>query len=111
MGFLPACQEKGQLMDLVRACNKLFPLCVEEDAASWIWCALAMGFSHYLSRKKPSHGFGGSARDGHPPVPVKEKAVSWTWCALASGFPRKPGKPQEVPGDLSKPKHATLVNK
>ena len=98
-------------MGLVCACNGLFPLRVEEEAVSWTWCALAMGFSPCLSKKRPSHGLGGNARDGLSPLPVKEKAVSWTWCALAGGFPRKPKKLSEVPGELSKPKHAILVNK
>ena len=70
-----------------------------------------MAFRFCLSRKRPSHGLGGNARDGLSPLPVKEKAVSWTWCALAGGFPRRPKKPPEVPGELSKPKHAILVNK
>ena len=109
--FLPACRGKGHLMDLVCACNGLFPLRVEEEAVSWTWCALAMGFSPCLSKKRPSHGLGGNARDGLSPLPVKEKAVSWTWCALAGGFPRRPKKPPEVPGELSKPKHAIPVNK
>ena len=60
--------------------------------------------------KRPSHGLGGSARDGLSPLPVKEKAVSWTWCALAGGFPRRPRRPPEVPGELSMPKHAIIVN-
>ena len=75
-------------MDLVCACNGLFPLRVEEKAISWnfplpveekaiswTWCALAMGFSPCLSKKRPSHGLGGNARDGLSPLPVKEKAV------------------------------------
>ena len=32
-------------MDLVCACDGLFPLPVEEKAVSWTWRALAMGFS------------------------------------------------------------------
>ena len=70
-----------------------------------------MGFSLCLSRKRPSHGLGGSARDGLYPLPVKEKAVSWSWCALAGGFPRGPGRPPEVPGELSRPKNTFVVKK
>ena len=70
-----------------------------------------MGFPPCLSRKRPSHGLGGSARDGLYPLPVKEKAVSWTWSALAGGFPRGPGRPPEVPGELSRPKSTCFVNK
>jgi len=63
--FPSACRGKGLLMDLVRACDGLFLLSVEEKAVLWTWCALAMGF---------------------PPLSVEEKADSWTWRALAMGF-------------------------
>ena len=63
--FSPACRGKGRIMVLVRACDGLFLLPIDEKAISWTWCALAMGFS---------------------PLPVEEKAVSWTWCALAMSF-------------------------
>ena len=62
--FPPACRGKGRLMDFVRVCDGLFPLPVKENAVLWTWCALAMGFSLCLSKKRPSHGLGGSARDG-----------------------------------------------
>ena len=77
--FPPACRGKGCLMDLVCACDGLFPLPVEE-------CALAMGFPPCLSRKK---------------------GISWTRCALAMAFipclSRKnpfqgtPASPREAP--------------
>ena len=56
--FAPACRGKGRLMDLVRVCDGLFPLPVEEKAVSWTWCAFAIAFSPCLSRKRPSHGLG-----------------------------------------------------
>ena len=131
-GLLPHVRRgRSRFMDLVCACDALSPLPVQEiafsctrrecsrwtsplpvkeKAISWTWCALAMGFSPCLSKKRPSHGLGGNARDGLSPLPVKEKAVSWTWCALAGGFPRRPRRPPEVPGELSMPKHAIIVN-
>ncbi len=69
----PACRRKGRLMDLVRACDGLFPLPVEEKAASWAWCALAMAFSPSLSRKRPYHGLCAQ--------------LSIRVCALAMAFP------------------------
>ena len=84
----------------------LFSLPVEEKAVSWTWCALAMGFSPCLSRKRLCRGLGVRLRWAFPsacrgkgrivdlacacnwlfPLPVEEKAVSWTWRALAMGF-------------------------
>jgi len=93
-------------MDLVPACDDLFPLPVEENAASWTWCALAITFSPCLSRERSPHGLGVCLRWAFPPacrgkgclmdlvcacdglflLPVEEKAVSWTWRALAMSF-------------------------
>jgi len=107
--FSPACRRKGRPMDLACACDKLSPLPVEEKAVSWIWLALAIGFSSVspcLSRKRPSDGLGVRLRWAFPPacrgkgrimvlvcacdelfpLSVEEKVVSWTWCALAMGF-------------------------
>merc|ERR1711900_97212 len=93
-------------MDFVCVCDGLFALPVDEKAVSWTWCALAMGFSPCLTRKRPSHGLGvrlrwpfppacrgkgrlmdlARVRDGLFPLPVEEKAVSWTWLAFAMAF-------------------------
>jgi len=54
--FPPTCRGKGRLMDLVRVCNDLFPLPVEEKAVSWTWCAFAVAFSPCLSRKRLFQG-------------------------------------------------------
>ena len=88
--FLPAKRRKEYIMDLVCVCDGPSLLPVEEIAFS-------------CTRRECSQWTS--------PLPVKEKAVLWTWCALAGGFPRRPKKPPEVPGELSKPKHAILVNK
>ena len=88
--FPPAKRRKEYIMDLVCVCDGPSLLPVEEIAFS----CTRWECSQWTS-----------------PLPVKEKAVLWTWCALAGGFPRRPKKPPEVPGELSKPKHAILVNK
>ena len=111
--FPSACLRKGHLMDLVCACDGLSPLPVEEKAISWIWFALAMGFSTAspcLSKKRPSHGPSVRLRWACPPacqgkgrlmdlacagdgisihflLSVQEKAVLWTWCAFPMTFP------------------------
>ena len=56
--FPPACREKDRLMDLVCACDRFYPLPVEEKTVPWTWRALAIGFSTCLSRKSLSHGLG-----------------------------------------------------
>ena len=43
--FPPACRGKGRLMDLVRACDGLSPLPVEEKAVSWIGARLGCGWA------------------------------------------------------------------
>ena len=55
-------------MDLVPACDDLFPLPVEENAASWTWCALAITFSPCLSRERSPHGLGVCLRWAFPPA-------------------------------------------
>ena len=52
-------------MDLVRICDGLFPLPVEEKVIMGTWHALAIPF---------------------PPLPVEETAIMGTWRALASPF-------------------------
>ena len=96
--FLPACRGKGHLMDLVCACNGLLPLCVEEEAVSWTWCALAMRFPHCLSRKWPSHALGGNARDGLPPCLSRKRPSHGLGVRLRAAFPGGPGGPQKCPG-------------
>ena len=88
--FPPAKRRKEYIMDLVCVCDGPSLLPVEEIAFS-------------CTRRECSQWTS--------PLPVKEKAVLWTWCALAGGFPRRPKKRPEVPGELSKPKHAILVSK
>jgi len=60
-------------MDLVWACDGLFPLPVEEKALSW-------------------------TSDGLFHLPVDEKAVSWTWRALVMRFSFLPVKGKSVSG-------------
>ena len=55
-------------MDLVRACDGLSPLPVEEKTISWTLCAFAMAFPPCLSRKRPSHGLGVRLRWPFPPA-------------------------------------------
>ena len=50
----------------LRACDKLFSLPAKENAISWTWCALAMGFYPCASRKKPFHGLGVRLRCAFP---------------------------------------------
>ena len=76
-------------------CDSLFPLPVEEKAISWTWCAFAMAFRPFLSRKRQSWEHGVCLRfpfplacrgnDNHGntpcacetlfPLPVDEKAI------------------------------------
>jgi len=126
----PAWREKGNHGNMAGVLAMAFPPCLSSKrlfhgshGRPWESSAgvLAMAFSSACRRKgnnrshggplDSSAGIGGSARDGLSPLPVKEKAVSWTWCALAGGFPRRPRRPPEVPGELSMPKHAIIVNK
>ena len=42
---LPVCRRKGRLIDLVCACDGLSPLPVEEKAVSWIGARLGCGWA------------------------------------------------------------------
>ena len=77
-------------MDLVRACDGLFPLPVEEKAVSWTrWECSRWTF---------------------PPA-CQGKGHLMDLVYLRAALPGGPGRPPEVPGELSRPKHAIIVNK
>ena len=70
--FPPACRRKGRLMDLVRACDELFHLPVEENPP--------------VCRRKGRLMDLVCACDGLSPLPVEEKAVSWIGARLGCGW-------------------------
>ena len=97
--FPPACRGKGCLMDLVCACEALFPLPVEEKPIAATWPARLRGpfppacrgkgslmdmacacdsLSPSACRGKGNHGNMACACDSLFPLPVEEKAVLWT---------------------------------
>ena len=89
--FRPACRGKGLLMGLVRACDGLLPLPVEEKAVSWPPKSLrrAKGYSHScfppcLSSKRSFHGLGAHLQWAFPPcLSMKRQFICW-------GFRRGP---------------------
>ena len=84
----------------------LSPLPVNERALSWTWCALAMGFSPCLSRKRPSPGLGVRLRWAFPPACQGKRSsrghgarLQWHFSTVCRGkeVSGHPGIPQRGP--------------
>ena len=71
----------------IRVCALVLPLLVEAKAMSWTWCAFAMAFRPFLSRKRQSCEHGLCLRLPFPPACRGNGNHGNMACACESPFP------------------------